>query len=95
MTQITLERLIEMIGLLGMFSSTVGGGTALLVDFYRRRVRSKAAEYAAASDFSRITNAVNLLQSTLERHMDKTTQNHYEVCQRVAHLEGRYDAKPE
>jgi hypothetical protein len=82
-----------MAGIISFVSGTVSTFGTLAVDFYRRRVRVAAAEYAAASDFSRISNAVNLLQNTLEKHVERSAQNHYEVCQRVAHLEGRYEAK--
>ncbi len=95
MIEIKLDDLVQMASLMATIAGTVGSGSALFVDFTRRRIRAKTAEYAAASDFSRITNAVDLLQNTLESHVDKTAQNHSEICQRVSHLEGRYDARSE
>ena len=81
--------ILEIIAAVSAVSSLAGGSTALVVDFFRRRVRAKAADYAAKSDFTRIGNAVELLQSTIEKHSAQSAINHSEICQRVARLEGQ------
>ena len=86
----SIDTLIEIIAAVSTASSLAGGGTALIVDFFRRRVRAKAADYAAQNDFKRIENAVELLQTTLESHSAKSASNHSDISQRVARLEGRY-----
>ena len=90
----SINTLLEIVGAVSAASGLAGSGTALAVDFIRRRVRAKAADYAAKSDFARIGNAVELLQTTLENHSAKSAINHSEISQRVARLEGQYDARP-
>lgn len=88
-----IATVLEVIAAISALSSLAGGGSALIVDFFRRRVRAKAADYAAQNDFKRLGNAVELLQSTLEKHSAKSAINHSEISQRVARLEGQYDTK--
>lgn len=90
---LSLDTIVQIVGTVSAVSGLAGSGSALVVDFYRRRIRSKAADYAAQNDFARIGHAVELLQTTLENHVVKAASNHSEICQRVSHLEGRYDAK--
>ena len=89
-----IDTVIEVIAAVSAVSGIAGSGSALVVDFFRRRVRAKAADYAAQDDFKRIGNAVELLQSTLEKHSAKSAINHSEISQRVARLEGQYDVRP-
>jgi hypothetical protein len=88
----SLDNLIQMLGAVSAVSGIAGSGSALVVDFFRRRVRAKASEYAAQSDFSRIGNAVAMLQSTIDKHVVTSASQHSELCQRVARLEGKHDA---
>ena len=85
--QNNLDNLLTIISIAG----TVGSTSALLVDFGRRFIRSKAAEYAAQSHFARIASAVEVLQETLEGHVKTAGQQHMDLCQRVARLEGPCD----
>ena len=87
-----LDYLLQIIGAVGAVSGLAGSFSALVVDSLRRRVRSEAANYAAKADFSRISNSVELLQSTIDQHIVTSASNHSEICQRVSRLEGRYDA---
>lgn len=88
----SLDLFIQIVGSASALSGLVGSGSALVVDFYRRRVRAKAAEYAAADAFSQVTTSVSHLQETLERHMETSQDNYVEMSQRVARLEGRENA---
>lgn len=92
MSQLT-ETLVEIAAIVGACSSVIGGMSALMVDFFRRRVNAKNFEYAMQNDFQRIENAVELLQSTLESHSAKSAINHLEISQRVARLEGKYNVE--
>ena len=93
MTQ-PIDTIFEIVAAVSAVSGVAGSGSALIVDFFRRRVRAKAADYAAQDDFKRIGNAVELLQSTLDDLSAKSTVNHSEISQRVARLEGQYDVRP-
>jgi hypothetical protein len=88
----SLDNLVQIVGAVSAFSGLSGSMSALVVDFFRRRVRAKAADYAAQNDFARIGNAVALLQTTIDRHIITSASQHSEVCQRVARLEGKHDA---
>lgn len=92
MSQINVDDIVQMVAIVGTASGTVGSLSALVVDFYRRRVRAKAAEYAAASDFMRITNAVDLLQRTLDGHMSRSLDKQIEIVERLSHVEGQVNA---
>lgn len=92
MTQITLNDLIDLAPLLFTIAGAIGSTSALVVDFMRRRVRSKAAEYAARDDFQRISNGVAILQDTIEKQIAVSNQNHTAILERVAHLEGRFNS---
>jgi hypothetical protein len=63
---------------------------AFLIDFYRRKVRSKAADYIVSSQMERLTISIETMQNTLEDHMTTSDRNHLDMCQRVARLEGKY-----
>lgn len=89
---LTLDELIDIAIKMSTITTIASSFIALSVDFVRRRVRAKAAEYAAENDFNRLSNAVTLLQATLDSQVNRTASNHVEMCQRVAHLEGRVDA---
>lgn len=87
----SLDSFVQIVSLASAFSGLVGSGSALVVDFYRRRVRAKASEYAAAAEFNQVISSVSHLQETLEKHMKTSQGNHADISQRVARLEGKHD----
>jgi hypothetical protein len=89
MTPQSLDLMLQTIGAASALSGLVGSGCALVVDFYRRRVRAKASEYAAENAFSQVVSSVSHLQETLEKHIQTSQDNHSELSQRVSRLEGR------
>jgi hypothetical protein len=88
----TLDTLLTIIGIVSTLSTLGGSFVALFIDFYRRRIRSKAADYTVQAQLERFSIAVETLQTTLEGHIKTSDKNHSEVCQRVARLEGKYSA---
>jgi hypothetical protein len=74
----------------------IGSGTALGVDFLRRRVRAKAAEYAASSDFKLLREDLIETHGDLQEFIKeyrgdrlKIQENHLDICQRVTRLEAK------
>lgn len=91
-----LGLLIEYLMAGSAICGAIGSVTALGVDFVRRRVRAKAAEYAASNDFrllrSDLIETHESFQGFLKEYRDDRTQsqaNHLELCQRVARLEAK------
>jgi hypothetical protein len=85
----SLENLLNYLSVASVACGAIGSISALGVDFLRRRVRAKAAEYAAENAFSQVVSSVSHLQETLDRHIQTSQDNHSELSQRVSRLEGR------
>ena len=79
-----LENIVTIISIAG----SVGSTSALIVDFGRRLIRSKAKDHADQLQFQRIVTAVDVLQHTLDDHAKKSAEQHIDLCQRVSMLEG-------
>jgi hypothetical protein len=79
--------LLEIVSLASAAAGLVGSASALAVDFMRRQVKAKAAEYAAKDAFAGIVRSSSLLQLTLEAHIKTSAENHLVICQRITRLE--------
>lgn len=92
----SIDHLVDYLAIGSALCGAIGSCTALGVDFLRRRVRAKASEYAASSDFKLLREDLietnGALQEFIKEYRGDRAQNqenHLEVCQRVARLEAR------
>ncbi|MGL5064030.1 MAG: hypothetical protein ACRC62_28925 [Microcoleus sp.] len=94
-----IDDLLNYLTLGSMLCGVIGSAAALGVDFLRRRVRGKAAEYAASHDFKLlrsdlIENHDSFREFLKEYRSDRAQyrEDHLELCQRVAKVEAKIDA---
>lgn len=95
----SLEDLVSYMAIGSALCGAIGSLSALGVDFLRRRVRAKAAEYAASSDFKLLREDLiethGDLQEFIQEYRSDRTQNqrnHLDICQRVSKLEAKINA---
>jgi hypothetical protein len=91
-----LDALLNYLTLGSALCGAIGSISALGVDFVRRRVRSKAAEYAASNDFKLLRkNLIEThgdLQEFIREYRGDRLQyqsDHLDTCQRLAKLEAK------
>jgi hypothetical protein len=92
----SLENLLNYLSLASVACGAIGSISALGVDFLRRRVSAKAAEYAASNDFKMLRADLiethgDLQNFVQEYRQDRTIQqrNYVDMCERVARLEAK------
>ena len=88
MKELSLDNLAQLIGIVGGAGATIGTLSAFFVNQYQRKLKSREATYAAAREFDQISVAVQRLQTTLEIHMERSTNNQMQLIERVSTLEG-------
>lgn len=92
----SLENLLNYLSVASVACGAIGSISALGVDFLRRRVRAKAAEYAASNDFKMLREDLiethgDLQAFVQEYRQDRAIQqrNYVDMCERVARLEAK------
>jgi hypothetical protein len=92
----TIDNLLNYVTIGSALCGAIGSMSALGVDYLRRRVRAKAAEYAASTDFKLLREDLiethgDLQEFINEYRADRTQnqKNHLEISQRVARLEAK------
>lgn len=91
-----VDNFLTYLSLASATCGVVGSFSALGVDFVRRRVRAKAAEYAASTDFKLLREDLIETHSSLqdfirEYRIDREVQqkSYVETCERLARLEAK------
>ncbi|MGL5063456.1 MAG: hypothetical protein ACRC62_26030 [Microcoleus sp.] len=94
-----IEALVNYLGAASVVCGGIGSLSALGVDFMRRRVRAKAAEYAASNAFTILREDQNETHGVLQEFIkeyridrQKQREENLELVQRVAKLEAKIDA---
>lgn len=92
----TIDNLLNYMAIGSALCGAIGSLSALGVDFLRRRVRAKAAEYAASTDFKLLREDLiethgDIQEFVKEYRADRVQNqnNHLDICQRVAKLEAK------
>ncbi len=95
---LTIDNILNYLSLASVACGAIGSVSALGVDFVRRRVRAKAAEYAASNDFKMLRADLIETHGDLQRFIDEYRQdravnqrNYVDMCERVARLEAKID----
>lgn len=92
----TVETLVNYMAIGTAVCGSIGSLSALGVDYLHRRVRAKAAEYAASNDFRLLREDALESRETFNKFLveyrqdhSQIRENHLDMCQRVSKLEAK------